>query len=88
MVYIFYVHNKVVFIKNIGIKEARQNLPGLIDQVEAGEEIMITRQGKAVAKLIPAPVIQRKLPSLKDFRLGIGHTGTPSARLLREDREL
>ena len=75
-------------MKNIGIKKARQILSGLIDQVEAGEEIVITRQGKPVAKLIPAPLIQKKLPSLKGFRLGIGHTGTPSARLLREERSL
>ena len=42
-------------VKHVGIKQARQELPDLIDRAEAGEEIVITRQGKAVAKLIPAP---------------------------------
>jgi prevent-host-death family protein len=74
-------------MKNVGIKEARQNLPGLIDQVEAGEEIIITRSGKAVAKLVPAPIIRRELPSLTAFRQSIGTIGTPSSRLLREDRD-
>ena len=44
-----------IIVKHVGIKQARQELPDLIDRAEAGEEIVITRQGKAVAKLIPAP---------------------------------
>jgi prevent-host-death family protein len=74
-------------MKHVGIRQARQQLPDLIDRVEAGEEIMITRQGKAVARLIPAPPSARKLPSLEKFRRDLGRPGTPSARLLREERD-
>ncbi len=74
-------------MKHVGIKQARQNLPDLIDQVEAGEEILITRQGKAVAKLVSAPTTVKQLPSLEEFRRGIGRSGTPSAQLLREERD-
>lgn len=74
-------------MKQVGIKQARQHLPDLIDQVEAGEEILITRQGKAVAKLIPAPTSAKQLPSLAEFRKGLGRPGTPSAQLLREERD-
>lgn len=74
-------------MKHIGIKQARQNLPDLIDQVEAGEEILITRQGKAVAKLVPAPTTAKQLPSLEEFRRGIGRAGTSSAQILREERD-
>jgi prevent-host-death family protein len=74
-------------VKHVGIKQARQELPDLIDRAEAGEEIVITRQGKAVAKLIPAPKTVKPLPSLAEFRQGIGHAGTPAVQLLREERD-
>lgn len=74
-------------VKHVGIKQARQELPDLIDRAEAGEEIVITRQGKPVAKLIPAPKPVKALPSLTEFRQGIGRAGTSAAQLLREERD-
>jgi prevent-host-death family protein len=38
----------------IGAFEAKNRLGSLLDRVERGEEIIITRRGKAVAKLVPA----------------------------------
>jgi prevent-host-death family protein len=73
-------------MKHIGIKQARQELPSLIDRAEAGEEVIITRQGKPVAKLIAAPKTLKPLPSLKEFRSGIGKAGTSALQLLREER--
>ncbi|HET7921589.1 MAG TPA: type II toxin-antitoxin system prevent-host-death family antitoxin [Gammaproteobacteria bacterium] len=75
-------------MKQIGIKEARQNLRGLIARVELGEHILITRQGKAVAQLGPARKLHRKLPELTEFREGIGRVGTPAAALLRAERAM
>jgi len=72
-------------VKHIGIKQARQELPGLIDRAEAGEEVIITRQGKPVARLVAAPKTLKPLPSLHDFRSNI-KAGTPAAQLLREER--
>ena len=83
MVYTF----SETIVKHVGIKQARQELPDLIDRAEAGEEIVITRQGKAVAKLIPAPKPVKSLPSLTEFRRGIGSAGTPAVQLLREERD-
>lgn len=74
-------------MKHVGIKQARQELPDLIDRAEAGEEIMITRQGKPVAKLIAAPKVLKALPSLVQFRKQIGATGTAAVKLLREERD-
>ncbi len=37
----------------IGAFEAKNTLGSLLDRVEQGEEIVITRHGKAVARLIP-----------------------------------
>lgn len=74
-------------MKHVGIKQARQELPDLIDRAEAGEEIIITRQGKPVAKLVAAPKIRKPLPSLAEFRKDMGRAGTPAAQLLRAERD-
>jgi len=38
----------------VGAFEAKNRLGALLDRVENGEEIVITRRGKPVAKLVPA----------------------------------
>ena len=38
----------------VGAYEAKTHLPQLLDRVEGGETITITRHGKPVAKLVPA----------------------------------
>ena len=38
----------------IGAFEAKNKLGTLLDWVEAGDEVVITRRGKAVARLVPA----------------------------------
>ena len=40
----------------IGAFEAKNRLGHLLDLVEAGEEVTITRHGKEVARLVPARV--------------------------------
>ena len=39
---------------SVGSYEARTHLPQLLDRVEHGETIVITRHGKPVARLVPA----------------------------------
>jgi prevent-host-death family protein len=39
--------------RSIGAFEAKNTLGSLLDRVEMGEEIVITRHGRAVAKLVP-----------------------------------
>ena len=41
-------------MREVGAFEAKNRLGALLDQVERGEEIVITRRGKPVAKLVPA----------------------------------
>ena len=40
-------------MREIGAFEAKSKLGQLLDWVEAGEEVVITRRGKVVAKLVP-----------------------------------
>ena len=41
-------------MKTVGAYEAKAHLPQLLDEVERGEEIMITRHGHPVARLVSA----------------------------------
>jgi prevent-host-death family protein len=41
----------------VGAFEAKNTLGSLLDRVEAGEEILITRHGKPAARLSPVPRI-------------------------------
>ncbi|UFP95682.1 type II toxin-antitoxin system Phd/YefM family antitoxin [Gloeobacter morelensis] len=43
-------------MREIGAFEAKNKLGTLLDWVENGEEVVITRHGKAVARLIPNSV--------------------------------
>jgi len=40
-------------MREVGAFEAKSKLGQLLDWVEAGEEVIITRRGKVVAKLVP-----------------------------------
>jgi prevent-host-death family protein len=40
-------------MENIGVYEAKAHLASLLDRVENGEELTITRHGKPVARLVP-----------------------------------
>ena len=74
-------------MKKVGIRQARQELPVLIDRAAVGEEIIITRQGRPVARLVAAARDREPLPSLVNFRGRLGCAGSPAARLVREERD-
>lgn len=43
----------MVSVETISLADARFSLERLLQRVEAGNEIILTRNGKAVAKLVP-----------------------------------
>ena len=45
--------------KQYSIAEARSNLPTIVDQVEAGQEIELTRRGKPVAVVVSLRELER-----------------------------
>jgi prevent-host-death family protein len=62
-------------MRTVGTFDAKTHLSALLEEVERGEEILITRHGKAVARLVPVGVLNRdRLTStvarLKAFRRG------------------
>ena len=70
-------------MRRVGVVEARQRLRALLDEVAAGREVCILRQGKEVARLVP-PKGCRRLPSLGAFRRSFLVRGDPlSATVVR-----
>jgi prevent-host-death family protein len=48
-------------MRKIGASEAKNKLGQLLDLVEAGEEVVITRRGRVVVRLVaPRPAVARK----------------------------
>jgi prevent-host-death family protein len=68
---------------------AKAHLSELLDKVEAGEEVIITRHGRAVAHILPVscPKYPLRLDDLAAFRATMPHLRRPSAELLREARD-
>ncbi|MEA2010186.1 MAG: type II toxin-antitoxin system Phd/YefM family antitoxin [Actinomycetota bacterium] len=57
---------------NVGVHEAKTNLSMLLRRVAAGEEIVITRSGEPVAKLVPV-----RLPVKRRFGTDAGRFEVP-----------
>jgi prevent-host-death family protein len=52
-------------MRTVSIRDANQNFSRLIKEVEAGETVVITRQGKPVAELKPRPVNRLDDPKVR-----------------------
>jgi prevent-host-death family protein len=47
--------------KSVGVHEAKTHLSRLLEDVEAGEEVVITRRGEEVARLVPVSLKPRRV---------------------------
>lgn len=79
----------------VGSFEAKTKLAELLDKVEDGEVVTITRRGKAVARLVPAKSeegaahMRRVVEEIKRTRVGRGKPagpGTSIAELIKAGR--
>ena len=79
-------------MREIGLFEARNKLGTLLDWVAAGEEVLITRHGKAAARLVPATPgfdrakVAQAARGLLDASRGITLGGIGIKELVDEDR--
>jgi prevent-host-death family protein len=71
----------------ISVKEARARLSDLLKRAEKGEEVLLLRRGKKIARLVPATKLQKTLPSLKEFRASIRIKGKPLSMAVVKGRE-
>jgi prevent-host-death family protein len=78
-------------MQTVGAYEAKTHLPALLDRVEQGEQITITRHGVPVATLVPAsgarkPDIQKTIKAMMEFRKGQRLDGLTIRELIEEGR--
>lgn len=79
-------------MREIGAFEAKNRLGTLLDWVEQGEQVLITRRGRAVARLVPAdPGIdrakaRRAANGIIDARRGVTLAGLKIKDLVDEGR--
>jgi prevent-host-death family protein len=66
-----------------GIKEARQQLPAILSKVQEGEEIIITKRGEPIAKVIPfRKRAKGRLESHKSIRDALAKKGSPLSEVV------
>ncbi|MCA0320863.1 MAG: type II toxin-antitoxin system Phd/YefM family antitoxin [Proteobacteria bacterium] len=77
----------------IGAFEAKNTLGSLLDLVERGEEVVITRRGKPVARLVAEHTMEDRqrakqaLEDLIEMRRGVSLGGLTVRELIDEGRE-
>jgi prevent-host-death family protein len=74
-------------MRTVGVREARQNLSALLDEVRKGREVVITERGRPVAKLVPPDRPRGKgVPNLAAFRRKMPVLDPPLSATIAEDR--
>lgn len=72
----------------INAKEARSKFSSLLDKVKEGDEVIIMRRHKQVARLVSPRKEKKSLPDLKAFRRSIRIKGESlSGIIIKERRE-
>lgn len=71
----------------VNLVRAKAHLSELLDKVEAGEDVVITRHGRPVAHLSGVSRPKRPIRSLAQFRAKMSAWRKPSAALLRAARD-
>jgi len=73
-------------MKKLTIREARKSLSNLEHLLEVEGEVMITRRGEAIARVVQIGR-RRAIPSHRDLREGMPRMRKGSEKLIREDRD-
>ena len=73
-------------VRKVSVREARQHLRRLLDQVQAGDEVVMTHRGVEVARLVRPHRKPARLPDLEGFRASVKLRGQPLSREIIESR--
>ena len=71
----------------VNLAQAKANLSELLDKVEGGQAVVITRHGKPVAHLTAVAGPKRPVRPLAAFRAKMPRWRTSSTKLLRQMRD-
>ena len=73
-------------MRTAGVREARQDLTSLLDDVRKGREVVITERGRPVARLVPTRP-RLPFPDLKKVRLEARAISPRLSQAVLDDRE-
>ena len=73
-------------MRTVGVFEAKNRLTALLDEVEEGGEVVITRRGKPVARLVPVDVGYDRAEIVAAVRAQIAHGSYASDHLYGDGR--
>jgi prevent-host-death family protein len=71
----------------VNVAQAKAHLSELLDKVEGGEDVVITRHGRPIAHVSAVAAPKQPVRSLAAFRARMPHWREPSAALLRAVRD-
>jgi prevent-host-death family protein len=71
----------------VSLADAKARLSELIARAEAGEEIVVTRHGQPVARIVAVLAPKERIPSMAAFRATMPRMKTSSARLISQLRD-
>lgn len=74
-------------MENVSVAATKAHLSELLTRIEAGEEIVITRRGKPVARLSPIQNPKRPIASFQAYRDQLPRQKVPASEVLRLLRE-
>ncbi len=75
-------------MQRASVREVRDNLRAYLDRAEAGEEIVVMRRGREVARIVPPQREPQRFPDLTEFRKSIKlRGGSVSETVIQMRRE-
>ena len=72
---------------SVTLADAKARLSELVSRAEAGEEIVVTRHGQPVARIVALRLPKQALPAMAALRATQPRPRTPSAKLIRQLRD-
>ena len=70
----------------VNVRKAKAHFSAILDRVERGEEVQVTRHGRLVA-VLTAPQSPASLPSLEQFRSTLRVSGQAVGKVLLDMRD-
>jgi len=70
---------------NVGIKEVKNNLSRLLAQVKAGEEILITKRGRPIARIVKENHGDKSIRTALDPLVQSGLITLPSRSIMKDN---
>lgn len=75
-----------ILMREVSVKQLREQLADYITAASDGEEVVITRRGKPVARLVPPTGEGVEFPDLSEFRSSIALEGEPLSETVIDER--